>query len=118
MKKAFRGIVFIIPAVPSAAGEMTEMALDFLSRVEWLRDDLRSLGADIYRQISHAVRSSARTGHGHAAVSIDLFPADCVIRVSQRAGNAKQVTIHLTRGLAKRPELEEDVLVNQEVCVS
>lgn len=118
MERKLRSIVFVIPAALSAAVDASEMAVDFLSKVDWLRNDLSSLGTQIRRGILQAVRGSLRDRRRHIAVSIDVFPEDCVIRVSQRGLNAKQLTTHLTRGSAKSPEPDEEFSAKQEVCVS
>lgn len=118
MEKEFRTIVFVIPAALSAAVDVSEMAVDFLSKVDWLADDVLSLGTEIRRGILQAVRGSLRAGHRQVAVSIDVFLEDCVIRVSQQGLNAKQLTIHLRRGFAKNPESDEEFSVSQEVSVS
>lgn len=118
MKRQFRTIVFVIPAALSAAVEASEMAIDFLSKVDWLADDACSLGTEVRRAVLQGVRRSLRDGRRQVAVSIDVLPEDCVIRVSQQGSTAKQLVIHLTRDFAKSPESDEMFSVNQKVFVS
>jgi hypothetical protein len=116
--KEFRTIAFLIPATLSAAVDASEMAADFLSRVDWLAKDLSSIGTEVRRGILQAVRGSLRDGQRQVTVRIDVFPEDCVIRISQQRSSAKQHTIHLRRDFAKSPKSDEEFLVDREVCVS
>lgn len=118
MEKEFRTIVFVIPAALSAAVDASEMAVDFLSKVDWLADEVGPLGTEIRGGILQAARGSLRAGHQQVAVSIDVFREDCVIRVSQQGCSAKQFTIHLRRCLVDRPDSAEELPVSREVFAS
>lgn len=118
MERKIRSIIFIVPDEISAAADASEMSADFLSKVDWLADDLHSIGTEIRREILHAMRRSIEAARSQVAVTIDVFQEDCVIRVSRHGHNPKQVTLHLMRDSATSPELDESLSVNQEACVS
>jgi hypothetical protein len=102
MEKSFRTIVFIVPPALSAAGHASEMAADFLSKVEWLARDAESACAQVRKRIFQAVRSSIRSGRRQVAVLINVFREDCFVHISHQGSDAKRAVIHLSRDFTKQ----------------
>lgn len=114
MEKTMRRVLFIIPAVPSAAGRASEMAVDFLSKSDWLADDLSSLLNETRKSVAHMISRSIRLGCKSVLMRVDVFPQDCVIRISHRGTSAKQVVIHLSQTLQKISGEEGEVMDTQD----
>ncbi len=104
MEKQFRTIVFLVPPALSAAADASEMAADFLSKVDWLAQDMHSIGTHIRKQILQKVRSSMLNGQSQVAVLINVFREDCFVHISHQGSNAKRVVIHLSRDFPKQTD--------------
>ena len=90
MEKEFRTIVFIIPPSLSAAHDTSEMAAEFISKVDWLVMRAGPL-KDIRLRILQSVRSSIRDGKGRVVVQILVFHDDCFVHVTPPGPNAKRI---------------------------